>query len=83
MFENGWWEDAYFSSYPYGFAAGHKLQKPSKESSIFQTLDTISLVKILKETSLDLSSFLSFNFDGRPIKFQMRSCRGNIVEINA
>ena len=38
--------------------------------------------KILKKTSLDLSSFLDFNFDGRPIKFQIHSCRGNIVEIN-
>ena len=39
--------------------------------------------KILKKTSLDLSSFLDFNFDGRPIKFQIHSCRSNIVEINA
>ena len=39
--------------------------------------------KILKKTSLDLSSFLGFNFDGRPIKFQIHSCRLNIVEINA
>ena len=39
--------------------------------------------KILKKTSLDLSSFLGFNFDGRPIKFRIHSCRGNIVEINA
>ena len=39
--------------------------------------------KILKKTSLDLSSFLGLNFDGRPIKFQIHSCRGNIVETNA
>ena len=39
--------------------------------------------KILKKTFLDLSSFLGFNFDGRPIKFQIHSCRGSIVEINA
>ena len=39
--------------------------------------------KILKKTSLDLSFFLGFNFDGRSIKFQMHSHRGNIVEIYA
>ena len=39
--------------------------------------------KIFNKTSLDLSSFLGFNFDGRRIKFQIHSCRGNIVEINA
>ena len=33
--------------------------------------------------SLDLSSFLGFTFYGRPIKFQIHSCRSNIVEINA
>ena len=38
---------------------------------------------VLKKTSLDLSSFLGFNFDGRLIKFQIHSCRGIIVEINA
>ena len=26
VFENGWWEDAYPSSYPPGSAPGHKLQ---------------------------------------------------------
>ena len=30
MFENGWWKDAYLSSYSPAFASGHKLQKPSK-----------------------------------------------------
>ena len=43
IFENGWWENAYSSSYPSGFAPGHKLQRiqrgrmqnPSKESGIF------------------------------------------------
>ena len=38
IFENGWWQDAYPSSYLSGFAPGHKLQKPSKESDIFQSL---------------------------------------------
>ena len=41
--ENGWWEDAYPLSTPYGFDPGHKLQKPSKESGIFQSLGTIRL----------------------------------------
>ena len=27
--------------------------------------------------------FLGFNFDGEPIKLQIHSCTGNIVEINA
>ena len=44
IFENGWWEDACFSSYPSGFTPGHKLEKPSKESGIFQSLDTISIL---------------------------------------
>ena len=35
--------------------------------------------QILK-ISLDLSSFLAFNFDGRPIKLQIHSCRGIIVK---
>ena len=35
IFENGWWEDAYPLFYPSGFAPGHKLQKPPKESGIF------------------------------------------------
>ena len=34
-FENSWWEDAYPLSYPSGYAPGHKLQKPPKESGIF------------------------------------------------
>ena len=38
IFEHGWWEDAYTSSYP----SGHKLQKTSKESGLFQSLGTIS-----------------------------------------
>ena len=37
--------------------------------------------KILKETSLDLKSFLRFSLDGRPIKFQIHLCRENIVGI--
>ena len=35
--------------------------------------------KILK-AFLDLSSFLGNNFNGRPIAFQIHSCRGNIGE---
>ena len=34
IFENGWWEDAYPLSYASGFAPGHKLLKPPKESGI-------------------------------------------------
>ena len=44
IFENGWWEDAYPSSYPFGFALGYKLQKPSKESGTFQSLVTTSVI---------------------------------------
>ena len=47
MFENGWWEYAYPSSYPSGFAPGHKLQKPLKESGIFQSHGTISIALFL------------------------------------
>ena len=43
IFENGWWEDAYFSSAP-----GQKLQKPSKESGIFQSLCSIDFVLFTK-----------------------------------
>ena len=46
IFENGWWEDAYSSSNSSGFAPGHKLQKLSKESGIFQSLGTISIVVV-------------------------------------
>ena len=35
---------AHSSCYPHGSAPGHKLQKPSKESSIFQSLGTINFV---------------------------------------
>ena len=35
VFETGWWEDAYPSSFSAGSAPGHMLQKPSKESGIF------------------------------------------------
>ena len=51
MFKNGWWEDAYPSSYPPGPAPGHKLQKLSKESGIFQSLGTISFVIFTKKQS--------------------------------
>ena len=47
IFENGWWKNAYPSSYPPGSAPGHKLQKPSKESGIFQSLGTINFVLFL------------------------------------
>ena len=49
--ENGWWEDACSSSYhpiPHVSAPGHKLQKPSKESGIFQSLGTINFVLFTK-----------------------------------
>ena len=39
IFENGWWEDAYPSSYPRGSVLGHKLQKPY----IFQSLGPLIL----------------------------------------
>ena len=45
IFENGSWEDAYPSSYP----SGHKLQKTSKESGIFQSLCTISFAFFYKK----------------------------------
>ena len=51
MFENGWWEDAYSSSYPSEFAPGHKLQRPSKESGIFQTLAPLVLFLFAKRQS--------------------------------
>ena len=44
IFENGWWEDAYPSFYPPESAPGIKLQKPSKESGIFQSFGTITFV---------------------------------------
>ena len=43
-FKNGWWKDAYPSSYLLGSAPGHKLQKPSKESGKFHSLGTIDFV---------------------------------------
>ena len=49
--ENGWWEDACSSSYhpiPPVSAPGHKLQKPSKESGIFQSFGTINFVVFTK-----------------------------------
>ena len=47
IFENGWWEDAYPLSYPSGYTPGRKLEKPSKESDIFQSLDTISILLLV------------------------------------
>ena len=47
IFENGWWEDAYPSTYLLGSTPSHKLQKPSKESGIFQSLGTINFYYLL------------------------------------
>ena len=44
IFENDWWEEAYPSSYPLESAPGHKLQKPSNKSGIFESLGTINFV---------------------------------------
>ena len=38
IFENGWWRMHIPSPYPPGSVPGHKLQQPSKESGIFQSL---------------------------------------------
>ena len=49
--ENGWWEDACSSFYhptPPVSATGHKLQKSSKESGIFQSLGTVNFVLFTK-----------------------------------
>ena len=51
IFENGWWEDAYPSSYPPGSVRDPKLQKPSKESGIFQSFGTIILFFFTKKQS--------------------------------
>ena len=51
IFENGWWEDDYPSSYLSGLSPGHKLQKPSEESDVFQSLGTISIVLFTKKQS--------------------------------
>ena len=48
IFENGRWEDALSSLYPPGSASGHKLQKPSKGSGIFQSLGSINCSFLLK-----------------------------------
>ena len=42
--ENGWLVAVYLSSYLLVSAPGHKLQKSSKESGIFQSLGTINFV---------------------------------------
>ena len=47
IFENGWWEDAYSSSYP----PGHELQKPSKESAYFSHLAPLILFFFTKRPS--------------------------------
>ena len=46
-FPNRWWEEAYPASYPPRSATGYKLQKPSKESGIFQSLGTFNFVNFL------------------------------------
>ena len=43
IFENGWWR-IHPLILPPRSAPGHKLQKPSKESGIFQSLGTINFV---------------------------------------
>ena len=43
---------AYPSSYPYGFAPGHKLQKPSKESGVLHSLGTNNVVLVYQKTEL-------------------------------
>ena len=52
IFQNGWWEEAHLSSHPPGFTPGHKLQKLSKESGIFQPLGTITFVIFYYTTKL-------------------------------
>ena len=47
IFQNCWWEEAYPSCYPPKSAPGHKLQKPSKESGIIQSLGTTNFVNFL------------------------------------
>ena len=47
IYENGLWENAYPSSYPPGSTPGYPLEKPSKESGIFQSLGAINLVLFL------------------------------------
>ena len=47
IFENGWWNAAYPTSYP----PGHKLQKPSKESGIFSHLAPLILSFFTKRQS--------------------------------
>ena len=51
IFENGWWEDAYPSFYPSGFAPGHKLQKPSKSLAYFSHLAPLVLLLFTKRQS--------------------------------
>ena len=46
IFENGCWEDVYPSSYLSRSAPGRKLQELSKESGIFQSLGTNSIVLV-------------------------------------
>ena len=48
IFENGWYEDAYSSSYPPVSTPSHKLQKLSKKSGISQSFGTINFVFFTK-----------------------------------
>ena len=64
IFENGWWEDAYFSSYSPGSAPDHKLRKPSKELGIFQMVllnpakdDKGPQINVLNTTKYDNNSY--------------------------
>ena len=51
IFENGWWEVAYSSSYRPGSAPCHKPQKASKKSGLFQPLGSFSFVLFTKRQS--------------------------------
>ena len=50
IFENGWWEDAYPSSYPPGSAPGHRLQKPLS-LAYFSNLTPLILFYFTKKQS--------------------------------
>ena len=53
IFQNGWWEEAYPSSYPPGSAPGHNLQKPSNTLSLpyFNHLAPLTLLIVAKRQS--------------------------------
>ena len=51
IFENGWWKNAYPSSYPPGSAPGHKLQNRQKSLAYFSHLAPLNLFFFTKEPS--------------------------------